>query len=170
MDVEPQSGSDRPTPSEHVRLEADLATGSLSESVWVKKEATPHRPTVLVVEANADLRARAAAKLSAAGLRNGDPAFRVRTAGGPRRAAAVIERIEVDLILCGKPGTPEDAQSLLRILHNDARFSRAARVMIGATHRAASVLREPLQVRLVGEVLVDLADGSADRGPPSIEQ
>lgn len=172
MATEPPNRSDRPTPSEHVRLEADLATGSISESVWVNREATPHRPVVLVVEADPGLRAKAAAKLAAPAPGTSAPAFRVRSAQDAAHAAAVIEKEEIDLVLCGKLGTADDERRLNQLLLQDARFRRGARVRIAATHdtAAASVLREPSQARLLGEVLADLAESIRYRAPPTGEE
>ncbi len=172
MAAEPPNRSDRPTPSEHVRLEADLATGSISESVWVNREATPHRPVVLVVEADAGLRAKAAAKLAAPAPGTSAPAFRVRSAQDAAHAASVIEKEEIDLVLCGKLGTADDERRLNQLLLQDARFSRGVQVLVAATRvpTASGVLGEPTHLRLVGEVLADLAEGLHDRAPPAGEE
>lgn len=158
----------RSTPSEYVRLEADLAAESLTESVWISRPARMLRPFVLVIEANAELRERAATKLRFAVLASGEPAFRVTTAENARAAIRVVETEEVDVIVCGNPGTSDAALNLHEILHHDVRFSRGARIRIasGTDSVAAALMREPRQARLVAEVLADLADGVNGRAPP----
>jgi hypothetical protein len=96
-------------PSEHVRLEAALASPPPTECTGAGRAHRPDTIHLVIVDADPVLRDAVASLLSRAVLPDGLPALRVSKAAGPAEAAALLRSGEVAYLVTSisSPNTGE---------------------------------------------------------------
>ena len=108
-----------PTPSDYVRLEAQIASASADPSAVPRDASAPPGLLVLVAAADPDVRGRAASEF--AGLGTGDPpTFRLESVATVEALVEALEREGVAVVVSGRLASqPTDPSPLdgLRVGH-----------------------------------------------------